>query len=42
MMILFITMAVIVFIIAVFLLGGAVIVKAIEFLNDINNKGGLI
>lgn len=42
MIILFIIMAIIVFTIAVSMLGGAVIAKAIEFFNDINNKGGMI
>lgn len=42
MAILFIIMAIIVFTIAVYMLGGAVITKAIEFFNDINNKGGMI
>lgn len=42
MTILFIIMTIIIFTIAVYMLGGAVITKAIEFFNDINNKGGLI
>ena len=42
MKILFVIMAIIVFTIAVYMLGGAVITKAIEFFNDMNNKGGLI
>jgi hypothetical protein len=42
MTILFVIMAIIVFTIAVYMLGGAVITKAIEFFNDINNRGGLI
>ena len=35
-------MTIIVSTIAVYMLGGAVITKAIEFFNDMNNKGGLI
>ena len=42
MTILFIIMSIIIFIIAVYMLGGTVIAKAIEFFNDINNKGGMI
>lgn len=42
MTILFVIMVIIVFAIAVYMLGGAIIVKAIEFFNDINNKGGMI
>ena len=42
MTILFVVMSIIVFTIAVYMLGGAVIAKAIEFFNDINNKGGMI
>jgi hypothetical protein len=42
MTILFVIMAIIVFTIAVYILSGAVITKAIEFFNDINNRGGLI
>ena len=42
MTILFVIMTIIVFTIAVYMLGGAVITKTIEFFNDINNKGGLI
>ena len=42
MTILFVIMAIIVFAITVYMLGGVVIVKAIEFFNDINNKGGMI
>ena len=42
MTILFIIMAIIVFAITVYMLGGVVITKAIEFFNDINNKGGMI
>ena len=37
MTILFVIMSIIVFTIAVYMLGGAVIAKAIEFFNDINN-----
>jgi len=42
MTILFVIMAIIVFTIAVYMSGGAVITKAIESFNDINNKGGMI
>lgn len=42
MTILFIIMAIIVFTIAVYMLGGAVITRAMEFFNDINNKGGIV
>ena len=43
MTILFIIMAIIIFIITVYMLGGVVIVKAIDFFNDIdNNKGGML
>lgn len=42
MTILFIIMAIIVFTIAVYMLGRAVITKAMEFFNDINNKGGIV
>lgn len=42
MTILFVIMAIIVFAIAVYMLGGVIIVKAIEFFNDVNNKGGMI
>ena len=41
MTILFIIMSIIIFIIAVYMLGRVVITKAIEFFNDINNKGGM-
>lgn len=42
MTILFIIMAIIVFTIVVYMLGGAIITKAIEFFNDMNNRGGMI
>lgn len=42
MTILFVIMSIIVFTIAVYMLGGAIITKAIEFFTDINNKGGMI
>lgn len=42
MTILFIIIAIIVFTITVYILGGTITTKAIEFFNDINNKGGMI
>lgn len=42
MTIFFIIMAIIVFTIVVYMLGGAIITKAIEFFNDMNNRGGMI